>query len=1434
MFKKSSETKTYGYLRKSKAYGLVSVLAFGGLALSAQAVSADEVNHSTEVKSNETVNEEAIGTNTVVSTVTESEATPNVSLAVETTVEGPATSTGVEELKENSISSRVEPTPETKVESNLETPAKESEEVETVKPVNEVTPQPTTYNTGRVSFRAGGDDRINFANRQAVDKIENTQTPSNKPDADGSYNSQIKSIEVVERSEDTVKLKVSLHDGYVLNSGSFLRLYLQSGWGLLSHDIYNENNEKSFQVETELASNAKSYFTREFLSALENSTTVTEFRDKVSEFTVDKSLNHRVYRFVPTSLMLNKNKGRVFTLTFKRQDLRLPLPNVYKVNRVINYATEGLIGSTHVSDSLNVSDVKLVLPSVADKTIKFGGTKLFYNVSSEPKIKLTDDVRYRLNLSVGGSSPYLTNVSSSFSWSNVLELYSNEGFGVYHRREDSWVKAGDKVQITVPKDGLLDFDLTGLEVGSEFNLPTLFKKPNTEQLQGNRFTDTDYYKVYLIDKDVSHNGFVKARIVDKVADGFTVQFLEDLSTTSNGFSNVSFTRILKSMPVKLKDNWLSLLSDDSSSKLKQALQKGINRVRLSSKSGSPIYSVEVKRGSERLSGVDGYVSLDLIVNRSLGESTVGTVKVKYLNDKGVEISPEETVAKDKPWNEVVTVTPKTIPNYTYVSSSTPLQTLVGSGETIITLTYKSTEKRYIPDPDLPHGKQEDDGNGKVRVGTKPTTRTVSVPFETKYQDDPKLPKGQEKVLQEGKAGSETYTTTYTVDPKTGATTPKEEKTATTPKTDKLIARGTGENITESVKLVYKPNPELPAGEIGKVLEEGKPRITDVTGKVIEQGKTRVIEIGTKTQIREEEGDPYKTEERPNPNLPKGQTKEIQKGINGKKVTTTTYTLDNPNAGLVTPHESVVVTPPTNRIIEVGTGEDKDGDVEVQYIPDPEGENGKTTTVTEGIPPRYDVTGKKISNGTPKVVKVGTKPKVEETPIPFSEGITQNPSKPEGTRTVLKEGKSGKKVTATTYKVDPKTGKVTLNRLTVATVPPENALVEVGTGKNITGGIVTEYVPDDGLDVGKTEVKKVGEPEVRDVTGKVLKPGTPTVVRIGTKPKVREEDGGDFDTIYRDNPQLPKGEEKEIQKGIKGKRTITTTYTVDPKTGKVTPHENTVETPATPRIVERGTGIPTVGDVEVVYVPDGDLDNGQTKVVDEGQPKITDVGGKVTQEGRPRVIHVGTKIKVEVEEDPTLKEVERENPELPKGERKVVQEGRKGKKTTTTTYTVDPKTGKVTPNTTVSVDEGEPRITEVGTKEPTKPVEDTRITARFVDKDGNVLGEEKVEKDFEPYPTYKDKYVYTGEMKERDGGKTRDYVYELKKDEGEKPTEKDHSGNGHRVDQPTQPASTGSTVSTKALPSTGTDTQVSASLATLGLVGITTLIGVGSLKRKEEE
>ena len=76
--------------------------------------------------------------------------------------------------------------------------------------------------------------------------------------------------------------------------------------------------------------------------------------------------------------------------------------------------------------------------------------------------------------------------------------------------------------------------------------------------------------------------------------------------------------------------------------------------------------------------------------------------------------------------------------------------------------------------------------------------------------------------------------------------------------------------------------------------------------------------------------------------------------------------------------------------------------------------------------------------------VGTKPKVERTPIPFETTYKRDDSVPEGTEEVVTAGVNGETVKTTTYEINPDTGVVTANEPKIATTDPVTRVVKRGT------------------------------------------------------------------------------------------------------------------------------------------------------------------------------------------------------------------------------------------------------------------------------------------------------------------------------------------------------------------------------------------------------
>ena len=878
-----------------------------------------------------------------------------------------------------------------------------------------------TANVANVAAQAGNEAKP-VEKPVEVAKIENTQTPSDKADADGTYNSQVKSVEAtnVDEATNKVRYRVEFHDNHAIPKDGTVKFDVTGASQFPeANDLYIDKT-KVGTIRTYQGKPAN----QEYANDLANTETLKEFKEKVSKASSEDILGttKAELKFNEEFAKMNKNRAVEFTLANYNN-------HAYTGNFPTLYLKEGEKANVFDGDK-DTKDYKntLSLPSVKNKVVAAPISKVHYPtqvLETKPSdVKYVTTVLYALAPAKSAKDLNLPIYLQGVGYNGTLSFRSVDGpiddREVMSRNQTNgdtyYVKKGDILTLKTqdPSKQLYDLEIPykvgDIVEGSEV------VTTRTNGSKDNRFTDSTLY-AKTAETGVTRNP-VKLKVVEVNNSGIRFEVQDDVKLENGTFSRFNFGIPANKFALRLADNWLDRFGEDN---LKKLLAGKEGRTRLGYKEGHGI-DVTLERNGKTIADHKGYTILDKNTNLTFGESTKGTVKVRYVDENMKEIPgyPTETVLDNKPWYTSVTITPKTIKDYEYQYATAPLKTIAGSGEQVISLVYKAPVPNEVPDP---------------------------------------------KVSEE----------------------------------------------------------EIP---FNKVTKE-------------------------------------------NPNLPEGQSRIIQEGKNGKKKTTTTYTVD-PKTGKVTPNEPTVeTTPPVDQITEIGKGKDKDGDLKITYIPDPESPVGTDTIVEEGRKPKYDVTGKEKDPGKPKVVKIGTKPKVNVEEIPFKEVIVENPSKPEGYRAVLKEGKTGKKTTTTTYSVDPKTGVVTPNEPTVTIVKAEDALIEVGTGKDFVGEIETRYVPDIELEFGKTKIVQNGTPEVKDVTGKIVKEGTPTIIHIGIKPKVEEEEL-DFKVVKRDNPELPKGQEKVVQEGEKGKKKTTTTYEVDPKTGKVTSKVTVDTKDPQDKIIEVGT------------------------------------------------------------------------------------------------------------------------------------------------------------------------------------------------------------------------------------------------------------------------
>ena len=276
-------------------------------------------------------------------------------------------------------------------------------------------------------------------------------------------------------------------------------------------------------------------------------------------------------------------------------------------------------------------------------------------------------------------------------------------------------------------------------------------------------------------------------------------------------------------------------------------------------------------------------------------------------------------------------------------------------------------------------------------------------------------------------------------------------------------------------------------------------------------------------------------------------------------------------------------------------EDKTIDYGTEIV-ESNGSEGKIVTTTPKIVNELDgivTDGKPTEKETPmvpKVVKVGTKPKVVETTTPYTTRYVEDNTKDKDYREVTRTGKAGKTTTTTTYTLNPNTGAVTSNEPTTITEEAVEEVIIVGTKPTVvetTTPYTTRYVEDNTKDKDYREVTRPGKAgKTTTTTTYTLDPNTgavtpnePTtiteeaveeVITVGTKPTVVETTTP-YTTRYVEDNTKDKDYREVTRPGKAGKTTTTTTYTLDPNTGAVTPNEpTTITEEAVEEVITVGT------------------------------------------------------------------------------------------------------------------------------------------------------------------------------------------------------------------------------------------------------------------------
>ena len=659
--------------------------------------------------------------------------------------------------------------------------------------------------------------------------------------------------------------------------------------------------------------------------------------------------------------------------------------------------------------------------------------------------------------------------------------------------------------------------------------------------------------------------------------------------------------------------------------------------------------------------------------------------VERIIEVGPRLDAQELVTKtDKP----IPFTTKVVFDDTLAEGEQVVDQQGELGNEVSTSTQKLVDGKPSGDPTVTTERTKEPTEQIIRVGTKTAGQTVNsveaeIPFPTRVVYDPTLAPGEQKVTQEGKPGTKKITVTQPVE----NSQPNGEATSTEEileePTEQIIAVGTKpDEATEQVEWTapvpfnteVKPNPELKPGEV-KVVTEGvlgekkftadfsskgsdatvtpkEEQTKDPVDALIEYGPTIADQTLTSTKTREVA---FETEIVFDDTLPAGEQVVDQQGEKGEELITSTQEIKDGKPSGEPTISTEETKAPKKAIIRVGTKQvDPDEpapapspSVEPLTIPvaypvkyefDPNLPAGEKVVDQEGTPgskplrPKLEmVDGKPVwtieevetQKPVQRIVRVGTK-QAETNPftwtseVPFNTTVKPNPELAPGESRVVQVGENG----STKYSADPATGEVTK----LEEKKPVERIVEYGPKDDVAVTKVTRPVP--------------------------------------------------FETEVIYDPDLPEGAQR-IEQGEVGEEVVTTTQ--DFKDGQLVgePTTNTERTREPKNAVVRiGTKkTPKNASVTELEVPpttqlifDPSLEPGEQVVVREGTPgtvRVTTVDDETTVENTldaiPRLVRVGAKQPDQLNwlEPLPFKVIATENPNLPAGEHKVIQEGKPG-------------------------------------------------------------------------------------------------------------------------------------------------------------------------------
>ena len=850
-------------------------------------------------------------------------------------------------------------------------------------------------------------------------------------DENGTNNNAISKIEVINETDKKVRLRISIVDDVDVSKGFVLKTFktLYAGF----NEPLSFNNEQVGTIPYVSNTIKKVKKPNDFSNINEYYSYLQSLDSQSDEVNGELKL-----KFNEKFKKYDKNRVLEFDLEISRDTSVIDF--LHKKNETSNEKTKMLEDYyKNVKGNIYINNNKIYTMKNPTK-LKLTIDNLNNNIQ-EKEYNESDKIN-RAGSGVVAVENRPTYLSNLFVSDPTFNRATNDGSIYINATNKKVLKAGTKFRVKL-NSNVVEFKGNNNEVVKgnlkyKENTPTKFEEK--EIFKGEQLIEKK-----VVEKPVMSYYDIPVNYTKIDNNTYELEVLEDVVVKADSLREHEIELPNQIYSTKLREDFLNHLNIDE---YKNALKTG--------KFGNLFGTIttEIKDPNDTdytqkdVSPIRAWVATSYV----FGESSTGTVKVKYVDENNKEISSLETIVENQPWYNKVDVPKKDLPGYEFVSSSQPLNDLVMSGERTITLTYRSVEKTretpfktiYQADETKDKGVEEVVVNGEngiegyketdknysriikekidkvVKIGTKPKVEVEVITSPVRYEKDTSRDKDQENITIKGKDGSKTTRTTYTVNSDNGKIEehPQEPVIVSPTETvikvaakDKVVYSKVGDNIIKET-TTYEVNPDN-----GNITENTTREIFRENG-----AKDKVVVEKIASPVRYEK----------DTSRDKGQENITVQGKDGSKTTTTTYTV-NPENGEVEAHpQDPVIVSPTETIIKVAA-KDK-----IVYSKD--GNNIiKETTTYEVNPDNGNIT----ESTTRETFKEnGAKDKVVVEKIPSPVKYEKDETRDKGQENIVIKGKDGSKTTTTTYTVNPKTGEVEEHPQEPVIVNPTETIIKV--------------------------------------------------------------------------------------------------------------------------------------------------------------------------------------------------------------------------------------------------------------------------------------------------------------------------------------------------------------------------------------------------------